>query len=154
MKRKIRRIDGATPESEARKILQNGEYGILSTVSDDGQPYGVPLSFSYAGDVIYFHCALEGQVVDNINTNNRVSFCVVGKTEVLPDKFSTKYESVIVHGMVTKATGDEKQQGLLELLKKYSPGYIKEGLQYIHRDDGKTRVYKITIDSLSGKSRN
>ncbi len=153
MERKMRRIDRAIPESEAREILRKGEYGILSTVSIDGQPYGVPLSFIYTGDIIYFHCALEGQKVNNVKGNNSVSFCVVGKTEVLPDKFGTKYESVIVHGKVSEMTGIEKQKGLLELLKKYSPGFIKEGLQYIENTGGKTRVYKIMIESMEGKSR-
>jgi nitroimidazol reductase NimA-like FMN-containing flavoprotein (pyridoxamine 5'-phosphate oxidase superfamily) len=153
MERNIRRIDRAIPESEAREILQKGEYGILSTVSIDGQPYGVPLSFSYTGDAIYFHCALEGQMVGNVKDNNSISFCVVGKTEVLPDKFGTKYESVIVHGKVSEVTGDEKQKGLVELLKKYSPGFIKEGLQYINNTGRKTRVYKIMIESMTGKSR-
>jgi nitroimidazol reductase NimA-like FMN-containing flavoprotein (pyridoxamine 5'-phosphate oxidase superfamily) len=153
MERNIRRIDRAIPESEAREILQKGEYGILSTVSIDGQPYGVPLSFSYTGDAIYFHCALEGQMVGNVKDNNSISFCVVGKTEVLPDKFATKYESVIVHGKVSEVTGDEKQKGLVELLKKYSPGFIKEGLQYINNTGRKTRVYKIMIESMTGKSR-
>ena len=71
----------------------------------------------------------------------------------MPDKFATKYESVIVHGKVSEVTGDEKQKGLLELLKKYSPGFIREGLQYIENAGGKTRVYKIMIESMTGKSR-
>jgi nitroimidazol reductase NimA-like FMN-containing flavoprotein (pyridoxamine 5'-phosphate oxidase superfamily) len=153
MERKMRRIDRAISEGEAKEILQKGEYGILSTVSVDGQPYGIPLSFAYTGDGIYFHCALEGQKVDNVRGNHRASFCVVGKTEVLPEKFGTKYESVIVFGKVAEVTGDEKQKGLLELLKKYSPGSIKEGLHYRKTDGGKTRVYKIAIESMTGKSR-
>ena len=145
-------MDRAISESEAKELLQRGEYGILSTASIDGQPYGVPLSFGYAENIIYFHCALEGQIVDNLKGNKNVSFCVVGKTEVLPEKFGTKYESVIVHGMVSEVTGDEKQKGLLELLKKYSSRFIKEGLEYVKRDGGKTRVYKIMIESMAGKS--
>jgi len=150
---KMRRIDRAISENEAREILQKGEYGILSMASTDGQPYGVPLSFSFTGDGIYFHCALEGQIVDALKGNNRVSFCVVGKTEVLPAKFSTKYESVIVFGKAFEVTGDEKQKGLLELVRKYSPRFIKEGQQYIENDGGKTRAYKIEIESMTGKSR-
>ncbi len=149
----MRRSDRAIPDNEASELLQKGEYGVLSTVSDDGQPYGVPLSFAYTGDAIYFHSALEGQKLDNLKENNRVSFCVIGKTEVLPEKFSTKYESAIVFGKASEVTGEEKQKGLLELVKKYSPGFLKEGLQYIERDGRKTRVYKIEIESLTGKAR-
>lgn len=153
MERTIRRIDRAISEEEAKEILKRGEYGVLSTASRDGRPYGVPLSYGYTGDMIYFHCALEGRKIDVIQENNRVSFCVVGKTEVVPEIFGTKYESVIVFGRVSEATGDEKHKGLLELLKKYSPGFIKEGLQYMETAGGKSKVFKIMIESMTGKAR-
>ena len=153
MQRKIRRIDRAISESEAIEILRKGEYGILSTVSADGQPYGVPVSYSYTEDGIYFHCAVEGHKVDNLTGSNKVSFCVVGKTEVLPAQFGTKYESAIVSGEAFEATAADKHKGLLELLKKYSPGIIEEGRRYIESAGGKTRVYKIVVESITGKSR-
>ena len=153
MKRKIRRADRAIPESEAQQILQAGEYGVLSTMSVDGQPYGVPVSYSYVGEVIYFHCAPEGHKLENLSGNNKVSFCVVGRTQVLPDKFATNYESVIVFGTACEVTGSEKQTGLVEILKKYSPNFIDKGLRYIEGDGDKARVYKIVIESMTGKAR-
>jgi len=153
MERKIRRTDRAIPDSDAKEILQAGEYGVLSTVSVDGQPYGVPVSYSYAGDVIYFHCAPDGHKLENLSGNNRVSFCVVGKTQVLPDKFATNYESVIVFGKAFEVTDDEKRTGLVELLKKYSPGFIDKGLRYIEGDGNNARVYKIVVESMTGKAR-
>ena len=140
MERKIRRVDRALSENETREILRKGEYGILSTVSIDGQPYGMPVSYAYQGDVIYFHCAVEGHRVENLKGNNKVSFCVVGKTEVMPEKFGTKYESAIVFGRVSEVTDDEKHNALLEILKKYSPGFIEEGLRYTESVAGKARV--------------
>jgi nitroimidazol reductase NimA-like FMN-containing flavoprotein (pyridoxamine 5'-phosphate oxidase superfamily) len=113
----------------------------------------VPLNYSYCGDAIYFHCALEGHKLENIEANPKVSFCVVGKTEVLPDKFATKYESVIVFGEACEVMGDEKQNGLVELVKKYSSGFMKEGLEYIEKIGGKARVYRITVETITGKAR-
>jgi hypothetical protein len=153
MDRKIRRADRAIPDSAAQEILRAGEYGILSTVSVDGQPYGVPVSYSYTGDVIYFHCALAGHKLDNLSSNNKVSFCVVGKTQVLPAKFATNYESVIVFGKALEVTADEKHTGLIELLKKYSPDFMDKGLRYITGDGDKARVYKIVIEAMTGKAR-
>lgn len=153
MERKIRRTDRAIAESQTKAILEKGEFGVLSTASLDGQPYGVPINYSYTGDVIYFHCAMEGHKLENLRKNTRVSFCVVGKTEVLPEKFSTRYESAIVFGNAFELTGDEKHKGLLEIVKKYSPGFIKEGLQYIESAAEKARAYKIVIESITGKSR-
>ena len=153
MPRPIRRAERAIPQQEAIEILQKGEYGVLSTVSEDGQPYGVPVSYSYADNALYFHCAVEGHKLENLTANNRVSFCVVGKTEILPDMFATRYESAIVFGKALELTGDEKKHGLVKLLKKYSSDYLEEGRLYIEADAERTRVYKIVIESLSGKSR-
>jgi hypothetical protein len=153
MERKIRRTDRVLSESEAKGILEKGEFSILSTASLDGQPYGVPISYSYTRNVIFFHSAIDGHKLENLRKNNRVSFCVVGRTEVLPDQFSTKYESAIVFGKAFELTDDEKHKGLLEIVKKYSPGFIKEGLQYIENAANKARVYKIVIESITGKSR-
>jgi nitroimidazol reductase NimA-like FMN-containing flavoprotein (pyridoxamine 5'-phosphate oxidase superfamily) len=153
MERKIRRTDRALSEGETKSILEKGEYGILSTASLDGQPYGVPVNYSYTGNVIYFHCALEGHKLENLKENNRVSFCVTGKTEVLPEKFATKYESAIVFGKAFELADDEKYNGLLEIVKKYSPGFLEEGRKYIKDAFHKARAFKIVIESIAGKSR-
>ena len=94
--KELRRKDRAITEEEAVALLNKAEYGVLSTVSENGKPYGVPLNFCVINHCIYFHCAVEGQKIDNIKQNKSVSFCAVGNTEILPDKFGTKYESVIV----------------------------------------------------------
>jgi nitroimidazol reductase NimA-like FMN-containing flavoprotein (pyridoxamine 5'-phosphate oxidase superfamily) len=78
---------------------------------------------------------------------------VVGKTQVLPDKFATNYESVIVFGQALEVTGDEKRAGLIELLRKYSPDFMEKGERYITGDGPTARVYKIVIDSMMGKAR-
>lgn len=152
MQKRIRRADRVIPLEQAIEILHKGEYGILSTVSADGQPYGAPVSYSYVDDAIYFHSAMEGHKLENLALDNRVSFCVVGKTEVLPDKFAVRYQSAIAFGKASELDGDEKLCGLTELLRKYSPDYLEEGRLYIGANAERTRVYKITIESLTGKS--
>jgi len=151
---KMRRSDRALSLSESKEILINGEYGILSTTSTDGQPYGVPLNYCYLRDNIYFHCALEGHKLENVKANNKVSFCVVGKTELLPETFSSKYESVIVLGNIIEVTEeDEKQFVLKELLKKYYQNDDDKGLQYINKFKEETKVFKISVEDITGKSK-
>ena len=151
--RPIRRSDRALTQEQAHEILKKGEYGVLSTVSPDGQPYGVPVSYALTGNALYFHCAVEGHKLDNLAANPHVSFCVVGTTEVLPDKFATRYESAIVFGAASELTGEEKHAALMELLKKYSADFIEKGERYVESDIEKTRVFKIEIEALSGKAR-
>lgn len=149
MRKKEREIKG----EETIEILKNNSYGVLSTICENGYPYGVPISYVYINDSVYFHCATEGQKLDNINNNNKVSFCIVGETCVLPDKFSTKYESVIIFGKANEVFDDEKNTVLLEILNKYSPEYIEKGRVYIEKASERTKVYKINIDNITGKAR-
>jgi hypothetical protein len=149
----MRRNDRAIIIEEARRLLESAEYGVLSMACPDGVPHGIPLNFSLAGDSIYFHCAPEGKKIDILSTNRRVSFCVVGSTQVLPEKFGTNYESAIATGSVEELFAEEKKQGLVLLVRKYSPGYVKEGLDYIDKLIDKTKVFRIRLESITGKAR-
>lgn len=152
--RKMRRSDRQMTNEEAVNLLKSGEYGILSTIDDEKQPYGTPLSYVYINDKIYFHCAMEGQKLDNIIDNHKVCFTVVGRTHILPEKFSTEYESVMVFGNA-KLVGDEDEKilALRELINKYSAGFVEEGSEYIERAKNNTLVVRIDIRNLTGKHR-
>ncbi|WP_305040996.1 pyridoxamine 5'-phosphate oxidase family protein [Geoalkalibacter sp.] len=149
----VRRKDRAISTLEAAELLDSAEYGTLSTVGKDGQPYGVPLSFAHKNGCIYFHCALDGRKLDNIADNPKVSFCVVGKTKILPDKFGTEYESALAFGVASEVFGAERYKALVLLLEKYCSDFIEEGKQYIEAKDKVTRVFKIGISHISGKAR-
>lgn len=153
MFREIRRKDRQLEDKDIVEILKNNNYGVLSTVSEDGYPYGVPLSYIYLNDAIYFHSATKGHKFDNITSNDKVSFCVVGQTQVLPDEFSTKFESVIIFGMAIEIFDDEKNMALLEIVNKYSPDYIEQGKEYISKASKATRVAKITVEHITGKAK-
>jgi nitroimidazol reductase NimA-like FMN-containing flavoprotein (pyridoxamine 5'-phosphate oxidase superfamily) len=140
-------------QEEAMKLLGSGEYGILSTIGEGNLPYGVPVSYALVENSIYFHCANEGAKLDNIKGNSKVCFTVVGKTNVLAEKFSTEYESVIVFGNAAIVEGDEKVLGLKEIIKKYSPDFIPEGDEYINRAKNETTVVRISIEGFTGKHR-
>lgn len=153
--REMRRTDRLLEQSEARKILDNGEYGILATVADDGQPYGVPLSYVVKDDCIYYHCTnAGGSKHDNILSNKDVCFTVVGNTQVLPEKFGTLYESVIVFGEAGIVDDEEERQAAFkEFLVKYCSDYLIEGEKYIASAGPKAIIVKITVKSLTGKAR-
>ena len=151
--RPLRRPDRALSPTEAEQLLAQQEYGVLSTVDAQGQPYAIPLNYAFGDGSIYFHCALSGHKLDNLAANGRVCFCVVGRTELLPAEFATRYESVLAFGTASEVTGEERRKALGWLVKKYSPCFRAEGERYIEQHDAATRVFKIRIDHLSGKAR-
>lgn len=148
----MRRKEKQLSKSKALAILSDGEYGIMSTVSDKNIPYGIPLNYCLIGTSIYFHCALEGTKINNILNNPNVSFCVVGYSKVIPDKFETDFKSCIVNGTVSESFKEEKKMALVGLIEKFSKNYRKEGLKLINKLNNKTRVFKISVDSITGKS--
>ena len=151
----MRRNDRLLSQQEAYSILEKGEYGVLSTVSADGIPYGLPISYAYKEGAIYMHCAAaDGLKISNIKSNPNVSFTVVGNTKLLPDKFGTLYESVICFGTVKIIEDNlEKREGIEAILHKYSADYIESGMKFIDGAINRIYVLKFTISEISGKGR-
>lgn len=153
MFRNMRRKDREVSSELAYEILRDAEYGVLSTIGDDGYPYGIPLSHVLINNTIYFHAAKTGYKVDNIKRNQKGSYCAVRSTKVLPSEFATDYESVVVFGKVSEVFDKEKEGALLALIDKYSKGFEKEGLDYIAKSGKNTSVFGIEIEHITGKVR-
>ena len=147
MKRKEKQLNA----DETEHILQNGVYGVLSLADQRGVPYGVPLNYVYYNGMIYIHCAAEGLKLDLLNENSQVSFCVVIDVTVIPERFSTHYSSVILSGRASEVFEQEKRDGLVALLVKYSPDYLEQGNRYLEKAWERTKVYRIDIDHCTGK---
>lgn len=148
----MRRKEKQLSDMESMEIINNGEFGILSTIGSNGYPYGTPLNYIYYNDGIYFHSAVEGHKIDNMEKNRKVSFCITSDVELLPERFGTKYRSVIVFGKASEAFDTEKEGALTALIKKYSSQFLEKGKKYILSSKDKTRVFKIEIEHMAGKS--
>ena len=149
----MRRQDRQISESEAIEILQKGEFGVLSICTPDSGGYGIPLNYAFKNKAIYFHCALEGSKLEYLRQNNRVSFCVIGRTNVLPSQFGTVYESAIAFGVAIEVEGEEKHEALMLFLEKYSADYIQEGTEYMIKAFKRVKVIKLSIETITGKAR-
>lgn len=151
----VRRQDRLLDEAEARRLLADGEYGLLSMVDEEGNAYGIPVSYVWDGDVaIYLHCAPQGRKLRSIGAHAQVSFCVVGATHVLPAQFTTYYESVVLECLAhTGLPEPERRQALALLLDKYSPRDKETGLVYAEKSFHRTEIIRLDIRHASGKSK-
>ena len=73
MFREMRRKDREISINDSREILTKACYGVLSTISENGYPYGVPVNYVFYNGYIYFHSAKEVHKIDNIKNNSKVS---------------------------------------------------------------------------------
>lgn len=150
----VRRKDRLLNEDKARILLEKGEYGVLSMHGANGYGYGIPINYVQEEDHLYFHGAPEGFKLDSLALDNRVSFCVVGATQVVPRQFSTAYESIVVFGRIVSVSDEQERIHALRLLSaKYSPEYPEQAEKYIKVSLHRTHILRLDIEHLSGKTK-
>ncbi|TGE34372.1 pyridoxamine 5'-phosphate oxidase family protein [Desulfosporosinus sp. Sb-LF] len=152
MFKEIRRKERKLDTAEAFEILEKGEYGILSTIGENGYPYGVPLNYVLNDNALYFHCAREGNKLENIQFNDLVSFCVVTYAKVQPEKFVSLYESAIVFGKTVEVIDEEKERAMVEFTRKFCKDNFREAIDQIHQFLQSVKVVKLTIDHVTAKT--
>lgn len=126
-------------------------------LNDEEYPYILPLNFGMQLEngkiVFYFHGATEGKKYELMARNNKASFemdCSTKLVTILEDGNCTmEYESVIGQGTVEILPDGEKERALDILMKHYH----KEDFPYNKAVIPRTTVFKMTVDTCTGKRR-
>ncbi|MBQ3144271.1 MAG: pyridoxamine 5'-phosphate oxidase family protein [Akkermansia sp.] len=150
----VRRRDRQLDEASARRLLKEAEYGVLCMQALHGGGYGVPLHFVWDGaDGVYLHCAREGYKLECLAAEPRACLVITGKSRILPNAFSTEYESLLLHGEVSAVTNEEERHvALHSFLDKYVPESGERGQHFLHHAAARTMVLRFRILSASGKT--
>ena len=151
MFREMRRFKQQLSDEEAAKILANGKTGVLAVLGDEGYPYTVPINYVYSNGKIYLHCAKTGHKLDAIRACDKVSFCVVEKDEVVPEKLATRYRSAVAFCRArVLESEEEKHSAALALGLKYynNPDAVEKE---ISREWDALACIELTVEHLTGK---
>jgi len=155
MFREMRRNKQILSTEAAKKILREGDFGVLALSGDDGYNYAVPISYAVEGNKIYFHSAKTGHKLDAIRNNDKVSFCVVDRHEVVAEEFTTYFSSAIAFGrikIVEDNDDPDKLRGLELLADKYSSTASPERREKELSRLNALVVLVMTIEHLTGKA--
>ena len=149
----VRRRDRLLDEARALELLRTAEYAVLSMIDEEGKPYGIPINHIWdEGEHIYIHCAPQGKKLRALRAHNEVSLCIIGRVHLLPSKFTTEYESVILRGRAQlDLPAEERMHALHLLLEKLCPEDMELGKQYVEKSFHRTEIIRIDISELSGK---
>lgn len=151
MFRPMRRKNQELTFEDNIEILKKGKTGILAVLGDNEYPYTVPLNYFYVDNKIYFHCAKSGHKIDAIRKNTKVSFCVIDKDDIVPEKYGTDYKSVIAFGRARIMEIDEMMPFIRMFTKKYCP-FDKETIQKtIDKEFKLLCMVEINIEHITGK---
>lgn len=134
------------------EILNKAASGVLCEFGDDEYPHGVPMSFAYRDNKLYFNCMPTGHKIDAIKKHDKVSFTIIETDNAIPEEYTSYFRNVIVFGKARIVEDSEEKIQLHEyLVEKYSPEYM-EGCYEIFKD----RItwmgaFIVDIDHVSGK---
>jgi nitroimidazol reductase NimA-like FMN-containing flavoprotein (pyridoxamine 5'-phosphate oxidase superfamily) len=137
--------------AEIDSIIRSSQVCRLG-LSDNGQPYVVPLCFGYDGKALYFHCAKEGRKLDILRRNNKACFefdVVAGLVEANQGcDWGIGYQSVIGFG-TAQVIEDiaQKETALTCLMAQYS----RQSFVFPPDRLARAAVVRVEIDSLTGK---
>lgn len=150
---KMRRNVQQLSQEESEAVLLRGTAGVLALMGDKAFPYAVPISYVYDGEHIYFHSATEGHKIDAIRQNPNASFAVIDQDEVIPEKYTSAYRSVIVFGSIRIIEDDaEKLAAIRKLALKYAPDNTEQ--QHAAEIDGawsRFCMLEMSIAHMTGK---
>ncbi len=148
----MRRKDREMPAAFALSVADKCEYAVLSMTNVNGDPYCVPISIVRDENVVYFHCAAEGEKIDCLKCNPRVCLACVGDTCRALNEFTTEFESAILRGTASEVTDSaEKIHALRLLCLRHTPTNMAEFDGAIEKSLSRTAIWKIEIAEITGK---
>lgn len=153
----MRRDDRAQNRDFSLALIDRCTHGVLALSTGEAAPYCLPLSFVRINDCLYFHCARQGRKTDLLRRFPQVCVTFVGGDQpvfVPPAMYSTYFQSAIVTGLASEVEDpEEKTAALQALCRKLLPEYMDGFSRALEDSLSVTAVWKITIESVSGKAK-
>lgn len=152
MFRELRRKKQSLDMHECAKILVEQTRGVLSVLTENGYPYGIPVNHWYdpTTNKIYFHGAKEGHKIDSIKICDKVSYCVFDQGYKEPGEWAYNVKSVIVFGHIKIVEDKELIQTICKnLVNKFTDdSYFEKEWEIASHS---VCCLELTIDHMSGK---
>lgn len=152
MIREMRRCKQQLSQASCIEIFERGTSGVLALLGDDDYTYALPISYVYHDSKIYFHGAAEGHKLDAVRKHSKVSFCVIDKDEIIQEKYTSYYASVIAFGTIKIIDEENKKRSAVQMLgEKYSPDFNELISAKADSKIDCMSVLELSVEKLSGK---
>ncbi len=122
-------------------------------MSDNHQPYVVPLGFGYSNSIVYFHSASEGKIIGILKKNPLV--CVEFDTNCQMDtgdfacRWGARYHCVVGFGKAEFIESPQEKRMALDILMKQ---YSDSAFTYPDSVLSRITVFKVKLTEVSGKT--
>lgn len=148
----MRRKDREMDEKFAYEVIDKAPYVTMSMIDKCGMPYCIPISVVRDNEKLYFHCAMEGEKLENLLNNNSVCISAVSKMKPVDGKFTIEFESAVAKGKAVEVENrDEKIHALKLVCERFTPNNMADFHNAIERSFERTKVMRIDVNSITGK---
>ena len=144
------------------EILGRAKVGRLATFGSDGFPYITPVNYVWWNGSIYFHCAHQGEKIDNIVLNNKVCFEVDIPLSYLGLEYDRTRPTCMVHQfyhcVIIRGTAEivsdlqEKIAALNALVESHEGTDNFDKVTEDSKGFAPCCVIAVRVDTISGKS--
>lgn len=143
----MRRSEREIKNREEIDNILNSSNVLRLAMSKDKIPYILPFNYGYEGDKIYIHCAKEGKKIDYIKSNPNVAFEISKDIEIIKEKLTTYYKTIIGLGKAYIVEKDKEKKYALDIIMKQ---HNIEPFDYKGCFEN-TNIIKIEIEQITGK---
>lgn len=157
-----RKFNEVTDQKDIEAILLGARIGRLATLGQDGYPYITPVNYVYLHGSIYFHCALQGEKLDNLQREPKVCFAVDRPLAYLDTGFDRDmavcdvgqyYQSVVIRGRAEIILGmAEKVEALNALMACHEGDPKFAAITAATPAVARCAVVAVRIESLTAKA--
>lgn len=152
MFREMRRKKQLMPQEKSLEILRGATSGVLAVSGDDDYPYAVPVNYVYHENKIYFHGAKSGHKIDAIRKHDKASFCVTVYEEIVPEKYTAYFKSVIAFGRIRVLEREDEVRHAIEVLaERFFPEDESGRLEEIERSWDRLCMIELAVEHVTGK---
>jgi len=148
----MRRNDKEITDRDVIDSIINGSTFCRLALSEENQPYIVPLSFGYDGNALYFHSFPEGKKIGILRKNSNVCFEFDSDGEPIPSdgacSWTVRYKSVIGYGKARLIEDIDSKIKALEIIMSH---YSEQSFVYPEKVVKKIVVIKVDIETVTGK---
>lgn len=143
----MRRSDREIKSRDEIENIINSSNVLRMAMSKNNIPYILPFNYGYDGEKIYIHSAKEGKKIDYIKSNPNVAFEISKDIEIIKDKLTTYYKSIVGFGKAYIVENSEEKKYALDIIMKQhgiEPFDYKKCFE-------NTKIIKIEIENITGK---
>lgn len=141
-------------KAEIEAIISQCNICHVGVIDEKGEPYVIPMNFGYQNNVIYFHSAPQGHIIDILNANNKVCVTFVGSQELVyqhPEiacSYRMKVKSVIARGRAVFIDELDEKVKALNIIMNH---YLAKDFKYSDPAVRNVKIWKVEIDNISAK---